>query len=188
MADSVEEVVYNYLTTDSAFMAKITGGVYWMDVEDSKPGANKPYIVFWLVDDPGIETRLNTSYQGEARIQFDLWDTNKIRGARLRTALREKVRELSESTGGYYVMTTGLTEQTLKRESKTDPYHYIVDLIIMILHKTPSRPCVGNPLPIFYSLPLLALIISINRPNSTPLENKVFTVSVSDRFSNTAII
>jgi len=127
MADSIEQVVYEYLTTDSTFMADFSG-VYWMDATEAE--ATAPYIVFWLVDDPGFETKLNTQYQGEARIQFDLWDTNKIRGAMLRTALREKVRDLSETTGGYYVMTTGINEQMLKRESATDPYHFIVDGII----------------------------------------------------------
>jgi hypothetical protein len=127
MADSVEQVVYNYLTTDSTFLAKFSG-VYWMETTEAKSTA--PYIVFWLVDDNGSETKLNTKYQGEARIQFDLWDTQKIRGARLRTALREKIRDLNEVYGGYYVMTTGITEQVLKRESKTDPYHFIVDGII----------------------------------------------------------
>jgi hypothetical protein len=127
MADSVEQVVYNYLTTDSTFMAKFSG-VYWMETTDAKSTA--PYIVFWMVDDNGSETRLNILEQGEARIQFDLWDTNKIRGARLRSTLREKVRELNEVSGGYRVITTGLTEQALKRESKTDPYHFIVDGII----------------------------------------------------------
>ena len=128
MANSIEQVIYTYLTSDSTFMANFTG-VYWMGVEEGET-ATEPYIVFWLVDDPGFETRLNTSYQGEARIQFDLWDTNKIRGARLRTTLREKVRELSEVSGGYRVIVTGVTEQMIKRESSTEPYHFIVDGVI----------------------------------------------------------
>jgi len=125
MADSVEEVVYTYLTTDSTFMANLTG-VYWQEADASV----SPYIVFWLVDDPGFETRLNKAEQGEARIQFDLWDTNKIRGARLHTALTTKVRALNETTGGYTVITTGITKQTIQRESTTDPFHFIVDGII----------------------------------------------------------
>lgn len=125
MADSIEEVVYDYLTTDSTFMADFSA-VYWQDADASV----SPYIVFWLVDDVGIETRLNKANQGEARIQFDLWDTSKIRGARLRTALREKVRKLNEVYGGYRVVTTGVNEQSLKRESTTDPFHFIVDGII----------------------------------------------------------
>ena len=127
MADSVEEVVYNYLTTDSTFMANFSG-VYWQEATEAE--AVSPYIVFWLVDDPGIETRLNKAYQGEARIQFDLWDTNKNRSRRLRTTLREKVRDLNEVSGGYFVMTTGITEQTIQRQSTTDPFHFIVDGII----------------------------------------------------------
>lgn len=127
MADSVEEVVYTYLTSDSTFMADFSG-VYWMDATEEE--AVSPYIVFWLVDDAGSETLLNTAYQGEARIQFDLWDTNKIRGGRLRTALREKVRDLCEVTGGYSVMTAGTNEQTIKRQSATDPYHFVVDGVV----------------------------------------------------------
>jgi hypothetical protein len=111
-------------------MAKITGGVYWQDTDQITPDAGKPYIVFWLVSDPGFETRLNKNEQGEARIQFDLWDASKIRGARLHTALTTKVRALNETTGGYTVLTTGITKQTIQRESTTDPYHFIVDGII----------------------------------------------------------
>ena len=126
MADSVEQVIYTYLTGDSVFMALFTGGVFWQEADTSV----SPYIVYWLVDDSGSETRLNKAEQGEARIQFDLWDTNKIRGAKLHTALTTKVRALSDISGGYSVITTGITKQTLQRESTTDPYHFIVDGII----------------------------------------------------------
>ena len=125
MADSIEEVVYTFLTGDSTFLAKFTG-VYWQEADASV----SPYIVYWLVDDAGIESRLNKAEQGEARIQFDLWDTNKIRGARLHTALTKKVRELNETSGGYAVITNGITKQTIQRESTTDPFHFIVDGII----------------------------------------------------------
>ena len=128
MADSVEEVVYDNLTGDATFMAFYTG-VYWQEV-DKNVTPTEPYIVFWLVDDIGIETRLNKAYQGEARIQFDLWDSNKIRGARLRTTLREKIRNLSDISGGYAIMTSGVNEQTIQRASTTDPYHFVIDGII----------------------------------------------------------
>jgi hypothetical protein len=125
MADSIEQVVYEYLTADTTFAAKFKG-IYWQEAE----ATTSPYIVFWMVDDAGIESRLSKSYQGEARIQFDLWDTNKIRGAKLRTALREKVRDLNEVRSGYKVNTIGITEQTIQRESTTDPFHFVVDGII----------------------------------------------------------
>lgn len=128
MADSVEQVVYENLTSDSVFMAFYTG-VYWLQV-DKNVTPTEPYIVFWMVDDIGAETRLNKAYQGEARIQFDLWDSNKIRGARLRTTLREKVRNLSDISGGYTIMTSSVNEQTIQRLSETDPFHFVVDGII----------------------------------------------------------
>ncbi len=128
MADSVEQVVYENLTGDATFLANYTD-VYWQQV-DKDVTPTEPYIVFWLVDDNGAETRLNKAHQGEARIQFDLWDSDKIRGVRLRTTLRKKVRNIDEISGGYRVFTTGITEQTLQRLSTTDPYHFVVDGII----------------------------------------------------------
>lgn len=125
MSDSVEQVIYEYLIADTSFTTKFTG-IYWQEADASV----SPYIVFWMVDDNGIETLLNTASQGEARIQFDLWDTDKIRGARLRSDLRDKVKKLDETRGGYRVITTGLTEQTLQRQSTTEPFHFIVDGII----------------------------------------------------------
>lgn len=125
MADSIEEVVYSYLTADSTFTDKFSG-IYWIEAD----GDTAPYIVYWLVDDAGINTVLGKLQQGEARIQFDLWDTNKIRGARLRTDIAEKVKDMNEVNGGYHVMVTGITEQTIQRTSDTDPYHFVVDGII----------------------------------------------------------
>jgi len=100
--------------------------VYWLAAD----ARVMPYVVFWLVDDAGGETLLNTAYQGNARVQFDLWDTSQIRCARLRTVLRKKVRYLNEASGGSHVMTGGVTEQTIQRESNTDPYHFVVDGVI----------------------------------------------------------
>ena len=128
MADSVEQAIGENLTGDTGFMANFSA-VYWQEVSKDVT-ATEPYIVFWKVDDPGIETELNTPYQGEARIQFDLWDDNKIRGARLETVLRKKIRNIDDIAGGYRISTNSITEQTIQRASNTDPYHFVVDGII----------------------------------------------------------
>lgn len=125
MANSVEEVVYDYLTGDVTFMANFSA-VYWIEADEK----TDPYIVFWLVSDNGAETELNKSAQGESRIQFDLWIKNKIKGAELRTLIADKVRALSQTLGGYYVRTDGINETTVQRASGTDPFHFVVDGII----------------------------------------------------------
>jgi hypothetical protein len=123
--DSVEEAVYTYLTTDATFMGNFSA-VYWMEAD----AQTEPYIVFWLVDDAGTKTLTNRPKQGSARIQFDLWDSNKIRGVRLRSTLRDKVDSLNESIGGFDLVTEGVTEQTIQRESASDPFHFVVDGVI----------------------------------------------------------
>ena len=125
MANSIEQVVYEYLTADTSFMANFTG-VYWIETES----VTYPYITYFLVDDNGSEAYLNKSDQGEARIQFDLWDSDKIRGGRLKTTLREKVRALNETRGGYSVTAIGINEQTIPRESQSSPFHFVVDGVI----------------------------------------------------------
>jgi len=125
MAYGVEQAVYEYLTTDSAFMANFSG-VYWIEADKTVD----PYIVFWLVDDNGATTEINKSAQGEARIQFDLWIKNKIQGAEYRTLIADKVRDLNETIGDLYVRTDGINETTVQRASGTDPFHFVVDGII----------------------------------------------------------
>lgn len=126
MADSVEEVVYGYLTTDTSFMADFNA-VYWIEAPDT---AAYPYVVFWQVDDTGNKTYLNEADQGEARLQLDLWDDSKARGVRLRTKLRQKIDAMNETRSGYTVTTTGVTEVTVPRDSTAAPYHYVVDGVI----------------------------------------------------------
>lgn len=126
MADSVEKAIYDYIIADTAFMDNLTG-VYILETPE---GAATPYVNFWLVSDPGIKTELGYIRQGEARIQFDLWDSNNIRGTRIRGLLKELVEELNGVVSGYHLMATGTTEQTIPRLSATDPYHYVVDGIV----------------------------------------------------------
>jgi len=126
VADSVEQVIYNYLAADSGFMGNFTG-VYFSEAPEN---ATYPYIVFWLVTDAGIRNYVSTPNQGEARIQFDIWDDEKFRGVRLRDVVRAKVDRLNETRDGYSVSTVGINEQTIQRTSGTDPYHFVVDGII----------------------------------------------------------
>jgi hypothetical protein len=100
--------------------------VYWVEADAS----TTPYIVFWLISDTGEETLLNKTDQGESRIQFDLWDDSKNRGRRLRTVLRDKVKAMNESRGGYNVNVVGLNMVTLQRTSETDLFHFVVDGIV----------------------------------------------------------
>ncbi len=125
MADSVEQVIYTFLISDSDIMAAFSG-VYWIEADDT----TYPYLVYWLVDDNGSKRNLNKRQQGEARIQFDMWDSSKIRGVRNRALVREKVDDISDVIDGFYLVTSGVTEQTIPRESETDPYHFVVDGII----------------------------------------------------------
>lgn len=125
-ANSVEEAIYDYITADTAFMANIKR----LDLLETPDGTAMPYVNFWLVSDPGIKTELGYIRQGEARFQFDLWDSNNIRGTKIRRLLKELVEEMNGVKSGYHLMTTGTTEQTIPRTSGTDPFHYVVDGIV----------------------------------------------------------
>ena len=125
MADSIEEVIYSYLSTDAIFSSQFTG-IYWQESDTE----TAPYLVYFLVTDSGVETRIGKEQQGEARIQFDIWDDNKFRSAKLRTETAEKVKAMMGVISGYHVMTTGITEQNILRASGTDLYHQVVDGII----------------------------------------------------------
>jgi len=125
VADSVEEVVYTWLQAETELTTAFSG-MYWMEAQDT----TYPYLVYWLVDDNGNKAWINGRKQGEARIQLDVWDSNRIRGIRNRALVREKVDDLAEVVAGFLLTTIGVSEQTIPRESATDPYHFVVDCVI----------------------------------------------------------
>lgn len=125
MADSVEEAVRTYLTDDATFSAKFEG-IYWYEAGST----TYPYLVFWQVDDAGTQTYIDRDRQGEARIQIDVWDSNRFRGVRLRTDVADKMNALNETVGGYTLHTTSLNETTAPREDGQSPYHFVVDAVI----------------------------------------------------------
>jgi hypothetical protein len=125
VADSVEEAIRTYLTNDATFTAKFEG-VYWYEADST----TYPYIVFWQVDDAGTQSYIDRTRQGEARIQFDVWDSNKFRGVRLRSDVREKIEDLNETVGGYMLRTVSVNETTVQRQDGQAPYHFIADAVI----------------------------------------------------------
>lgn len=125
MADSVEEAIRTYLTDDTTFAADYDG-IYWLEADS----ATYPYIVYWQLSGTGTEEYVDREHQGEARVQFDVWDNSKFRGVRLRADLREKIETLNETVGGYYLRTQSVTEQTVQREDGQSPFHFVVDAVI----------------------------------------------------------
>lgn len=125
MAHSVEEIVYEYLTSDT----DITGNmnIYWPDAPKTK---TQPYVVLWLVNDPMDKLVINKADQGRARIQHDLTDSSAARGVANRKRLRQKLEKMRETRDGYTVHCESATEQTLRPETDGDAYQFVVDAII----------------------------------------------------------
>ena len=122
---SVERVLHEYIDSDSTLMASFPGGIHYAEVQED---AEYPYLVYWLISDPG-DTYMTKS-QGLARVQIDIWDTDKIRGVRLRDMVRKKLLEMNVVAHGYAVTVMETTTQTIQRISKSGPYHYVVDGIL----------------------------------------------------------
>ena len=126
MADSVEEAVRTYLTDDSTFSAKFEG-IYWYEAGS----ATYPYLVYWQISDAGTQTYIDRSRQGESRIQFDIWDSDRIRGVRLRADVADKLDALNTTVDEFTLYTVSIGENTVPREkSGQGPYHFVVDAII----------------------------------------------------------
>lgn len=126
MADSIEEVIQDYLTDDAVYNAKFSG-IWHIEAPE---GSAYPYVVIHQIDDPGDKRRLNKKRQGMARIQCDVWDNNRIRGTRLRTETKEILEDLNVTTGGYNVVCVGTNEVTVPRPDVQEPYHFVVDAVI----------------------------------------------------------
>lgn len=125
MANSIEEAYYTWLNTQTNITT--LAPVYWIEAD---AGDDTPYIVFWLVDDAGTDQYIKYKKQGVARVQNDIWHRDRALGALIRTRLRDALRDMHETVGGYDMYVEATTEQTLPRVASGEPYHFIVDAVI----------------------------------------------------------
>lgn len=125
MANSVEEIVYEYLTADTDITDNME--VYWLEAPSSK---SLPYVVLWQVTDPLEKLLLNKQEQGVARIQHDLYDNSAARGVAGRKRLRKKLERVNETRDGYTLYCESATEQTLQRERGEEAYQFVVDAVL----------------------------------------------------------
>jgi len=123
---SVERALFEYLREDTKFIEDI-GGVYWLDVPS---GAKPPYLVFFQVDDPNDKIFL-VSYGGQARVQVNLYHTDKYKIADNRSVVKDKLREFRESRGGVKVRNVEIANDFTQEPSTDDTlYRGVVDAII----------------------------------------------------------
>ena len=122
-ATSVEEALYTLLTSDSAFTAAV-GGLYWRHAPE---GTEAPFVVYWQVDDPRAKEML-CYYGGEARVQFDVYDTDAGRGLESTQRVIEKVREFRGLNSGLRMH--GAVANVLTQPNAGGLLHKSVDVII----------------------------------------------------------
>lgn len=123
-ATSVEEAVYNRLTSDAAFVAAITA-LYW---RQAPAGTSLPYITYDQVDDPRTKELL-AYYGGEARLQFNVFAESASDGITMAQTLVEKVRDLRGVQNGLRL--TGTVANVLTQPANVDGiYHRTVDVIV----------------------------------------------------------
>jgi hypothetical protein len=121
---SVEELLYNILTADTAFTTQ-SGGIYW---RQAPSGASLPYIVYFQVDDPRTKELL-AFYGGEARIQFSIFDADASNALTTSAQLIDKVKELRGLQSGLRIR--GTVANVLTQPANLDGiYHRTVDVIV----------------------------------------------------------
>jgi hypothetical protein len=129
-ATSVEETIYTILTTDATFMTAIGGSLYW---RHAPVGATVPYVVFWQVDDPRPKERLCV-YGGEARLQFNCYDTDAAAVVTASQTVVEKAREIRGTTNGLRLHAAVANVLTLPNVD--DVAHRAVDWIVRYTEET----------------------------------------------------
>lgn len=121
---TVEQLIYNLLTADSAFVAQ-SGGVYW---RQAPAGASLPYVTYFQVDDPRTKEMLS-HYGGEARIQFSVFDESASNGLTTSAQLIDLVKTFRGLQSGLRIH--GQTVNVLTQPANVDGiYHRTVDVIV----------------------------------------------------------
>lgn len=126
MANSLEEAHYTWLKTQTTVTS--LAPVYWIEAPKD---AETPYIVFWLVDDTGVDSYIRYASQGVGRIQHDIYAMDRGVGVLVRSRLLTALRNMHVTVGGYDMYVESTTEQTLPKVDSVEPFHFVVDAVIV---------------------------------------------------------
>ena len=123
---SVEKALFEYLREDTNFTNAV-GDVFWLE---APKGATAPYLVFYQIDDPNDKVFF-VSYGGQARVQVNLYDTDKFKIVDNRSVVKTKLREFRESKGGISVRNVVISNDFSQTPSTDDTvYRGVVDAVI----------------------------------------------------------
>lgn len=123
---SIIEAVYTEITSDAGIMSILNDRFYYFDVPE---GQQAPYTRMWLVDDPRDRSSVCQDKGGLARIQFDIYETDKIVAVDTRESLIDFVLTLRKASGAVTISDVTINRSADDPINESGVYHVLFDAL-----------------------------------------------------------
>lgn len=123
---SIIQAVYTEITSDAGIMSILNDRFYYFDVPE---GIQAPYTRMWLVDDPRDRSSVCQDKGGLARIQFDIFEVDKITGVDVRESLLDFLLTLRKASGEVTITDVTIGRTTDDPINQDGVYHFLMDAL-----------------------------------------------------------
>jgi len=106
-SNSIEEALHYHLVNDATVIAEVGTRIYWLEAPQ---GATKPFVTYFVVDDPFSPLAFGRDDAGHARVQFNIFDKNRTEALRIGDIVRDSLDQHSGDVDGVtvvYIMCSG---------------------------------------------------------------------------------
>ena len=127
MPSTVEEAIYNYVSTISAFTAYVSTRIYYFKAYDEGSVLAKPYMWYVTIGNPFARQYFGTQKNGQARIQFNIVDDDERRALLIMKALKNGIQYQTGVLGSATVHFFEINNTLQNYNEETKNFTFVVD-------------------------------------------------------------
>jgi hypothetical protein len=125
-SNSIEQALHTYLRASTAIHDLVGHRIFFAEAEESSV---RPYVTYNVVSDPHASFAFGSADSGQARVQFNVFHTDRYSALTVAHAIRKRLRHYSGSMDGITVHKLTVTGTVLLRENDKDVFMATFDAL-----------------------------------------------------------
>ena len=126
-SNTIDQAIQSYVLGDTNITGSIGTRFYYVEAERD---ASYPYAVYFLVDDPHEPHSFNEKYSGQARVQINTYDDNRINVLNVSDKIRDRIHLYGGAMDGITVHSVKCSGSIVDRLSEQDIFRARFDALI----------------------------------------------------------
>lgn len=127
-SSTIDQAIGVYVKASTEVQDVVGARVFYVEAEQ---GTDKPYVVYFVVDDPHTPHSFDASLTGQARVQFNSYSTSRYTALSLSDKIRDRLH-LTDATAmdSVVVYSAMCTGSVVMREPEQDIFAARFDAIV----------------------------------------------------------